>query len=403
MHKTTLGFLLLAAVASTGIAQPGSGDLIVACMPPGHGLYRVAESGKTEAILSSAAYLFPNAVSMWPDNHDLAVAIADPGTSYRTNPLLRVGPGGLALTIALIQPGPPNDLAVSENGSLLVFPASQNAVLEVTLDGSRVSTLATLPAGALNAGVVAPDDGRLLLGAYWHLPQGGVFAAAGPGAVTTLVWGIGRISGLAPDRVRGDVVVTRFDDPGVLRLDRSGRATTLLRFPGANTVAVDSDGSLWIAGGNALARVSASGVPLRTIGLPGIATDLEIYGRRILSGEGPAAAGGRYRLSIHSLRPADGGRPYVLAASTALRPSIAIGDGRRLAIGPSPLLPLSVAGWIPFFHGFQGVLDPFGRATAAIDIPYGLSGLRIHVAGVILDPGKNRVSTVLNTISFTVR
>jgi hypothetical protein len=403
MHKTILGSLLLVAVASTGIAQPGSGDLIVACMPPGHGLYRVARSGKTEAILSSAAQLFPNAVCMWPDNRDLAVAIADPGSSYRSNPLMRVGPGGLALTIALIQPGPPNDLAGSENGSLLVFPASQNAVLEVTLDGSRVTTLATLPAGALNAGIIAPDDGRLLLAAYWHLPQGGVFAASGPGPVSTLIWGIGRISGLSADRLRGDVVVTRFDGPEVLRLDREGRATSLLRFPGANTVAVEGDGTIWIAGGNALTRVSASGVPLGTIGLPGIATDLEIYGRRILSGQGRAAAGGRYRLPIHSLRPGDGGRPYVLAASTALRPSIAIGDGRRLAIGPSPLLAISVTGGLPFFHGFHGVLDPFGRATAAIDVPHGLSGLRIHVAGVILDPQENRVSTLMNTISFTIR
>ena len=99
MHRTFLGVLLLVAVASTGFAQLQPGDLVVACMPPGHGLYRVAPSGTTQAILSSAAHLFPNAVSMWPDNRDLAVAIADPGSSYRSNPLLRVGPDGLNLTI----------------------------------------------------------------------------------------------------------------------------------------------------------------------------------------------------------------------------------------------------------------------------------------------------------------
>jgi len=403
MHRTFLRVLLLVAVASTGFAQPQSGDLVVACMPPGHGLYRVARSGTTQAILTSASHLFPNAVSMWPDNRDLAVAIADPASSYRSNPLLRVGPGGLNLTIALIQPGPPNDLALAESGNLLAFAAAQNAVLEVTPDGGQITTVTTLPAGALNAGLVAPADGRLLLGAYWHLPQGGVYEAAGPGPVNTLVWGIGRISALAADPLRGDVVLTRFDDPEVLRLDRTGRTTSLIRFQGANTVAVDADGSLWIAGGNTLAQVSPNGVPLRTIPLPGIATDLEIYGRRILSGEGRTTAGGRYRLSIHSLAPFDGGGTYVLAASTALRPSISLGDGRRLAIGPSALFTLSVSGRIPLLHGFQGVLDSFGRAGASIEIPQGLTGLRIHVAGVILDPRRHRVSTLTNTVSFTVR
>jgi len=255
----------------------------------------------------------------------------------------------------------------------------------------------------LNAGAVDLADGGLLLGAYWQRPQGGLIKAGISGPLHTLAWNLGRITGLEADVVQGDWVVTRFDAPEVLRVDSTGRVSTLVNFQGANAVAIDADQSLWLASGTVLLHATKDGVPIASHTLPGLAADLEIYGRRTLVGSGPATSGSTHRLQIQSHVKGDGNRPYVLAASTRLRPALSLGDGRHLAIGPSPLLTLTLLDQVPGLTGFKGTLDPFGRATASIAVPEGLAGLRIFITGVVLDPHLGRVSTVLNTVGVTFK
>lgn len=403
MVKKVIGcvFLVWMSVPAAW-GQLESGDLVVGCLPPGNGLYRVSRTGSVETLLGPS-FNFPNAVTLGPDNTTMAVALADSASSYVRNQLLTVTPDGICSTLALIQPGPPNALDLSEDGALLVFAASQNAVLRVPMAGGSFSTVQKLPAGSMNAGALDLADGGLMLGAYWQRPQGGLIKAGISGHLNTLAWDLGRISCIAADVIQGDWVVTRFDAPEVLRVDATGRVTTLVGFQGANAVAIDADQSLWLASGTILLHTTKNGVPIASHILPGYAADLEIYGRRTLVGSGPAKSGSTHSLSIQSHKSGDGNQPYVLAASTRLRPALALGDGRRLAIGSSPLLTLSLLGPIPGLKDFKGTLDPFGRATASIAVPEGLAGLRIFVTGVVLDPLLGRVSTVLNTVGVTFK
>ena len=383
-------------------AQPEAGDLMIACLAPGNGLYRVTREGQVDTLLD-ASFNFPNAITMWADNTDLAVALADPSTSYVQNHLLRMGPDGLTQTLASIQPGAPNAIDFSEDGNLLVFTASSNTVLKLSPAGRFLASVVTIPSGALNAGCLDITDGGLWLGAYWQLPQGGLLKSDLQGTVHTVAWGLGRISWIAADPFHGGVVATRFDSPEVLRVDAGGSVTSLAIFQGANAATVDPDGSLWLAAGTILLHATIDGVPIKSYALPGNATALEVYGRRVLSGSGDTGAGSTYTLSIHSHHLVDSNQPYCLAASTAPGPALTLPDGRRLTVGPSPLLALSLRELVPGFRNFQGRLDPFGRALATLEVPAGLAGLRLYLTGVTVDEGAGRISTVMNTVGVTLR
>jgi len=394
-------FLVLLGAPGGG-AQIETGDLVVGCLPPGNGLFRFTRTGIIETILDSA-FNFPNAVDMWADNIDMAVGMADVASSYVQNTLLRVSPDGVCSTVALIQPGPPNALDMAEDGKLLVFPSTQNAVLEVVSGTGTITTLCGLPAGSLNAGSIDRTDGGLLMGVYWQLPQGGLVRVDAGGILNTLAWNLGRINWVESDLVNGDWVVTRFDAPEVLRVGPTGVVTSLTSFRGANTLAMDQDGSIWIASGTVLLHITSTGVPIATYSLPGSAAAIEIYGGRTLVGTGATTSGSTYTLNIQSLKRGDGGQPYFLVASTTLRPALSLAGGTTAAIGMSPLLMLSIKGMVPFLSGFQGTLNPFGQAAATIQIPAGLGGLRIYVTGVVINQQLGQVSTVLNTIGLTIK
>jgi streptogramin lyase len=83
-----------------------------------------------------------------------------------------------------------------------------------------------------------------------------------------------------------------------------------------------------------------------------------------------------------------GGKMYVAGTSLGLGP-IRVG-GEYLALAPDPLLMLTIGGGTPsVFGGYFGVLDVFGRASAAIALPEvagGLRGVVLFTAYVVLDP-----------------
>jgi hypothetical protein len=115
-------------------------------------------------------------------------------------------------------------------------------------------------------------------------------------------------------------------------------------------------------------------------------SDSTILGSREI--QSVRTAPGRYDLRFNI--PTEGGIPYVAAVSlSGVRPSIRLPDGRRIALVPDTFTVASVSGWlVPFLTGNLGSLDPFGRATARLDVSSiysAVKGLRLWVLLITLD------------------
>jgi len=209
------------------------------------------------------------------------------------------------------------------------------------------------------------------------------------------------------------------------RRSRSGTVTTLVIGPGYRTLdlRIAQDGTLWAleSRSNAvlfppdvLHHLAPDGTSLSTRPIPGTgssataigaAVSLELFGRRRLTVRGPGTPGSTASVLIASSRPADAGRPYLLACSLARGPGWRFASGEWLHLAFDPLFFLSASGAAPqIFQAFSGVLSAAGRAAATIQIPSTFPGgldLPVFVAGVIYD--RAGVQTVTNTHWLVLR
>ena len=402
MKQLLVLVLLTLVLAPTGATQAQAGDVIVSCLGEGRGLYRVSADGTVTTLLDST-YDYPNAVRMWTDNTNLAVAMSDQTSGFTANSLLKVAPDGTLLFSYPLGSTQPKALAENDRGDLLVFSAYPHQVLGLHVPYG-FTTVAEMPLGSMNAGAVDVYDGSLLMGSFGEPSQGGILRVE-PfyGDTEILAWGLGEISGLDVCSYTGDVFMTRFDAPQLLMVSPWGQVTSLGDFPSANCLALDEEtATVWVAGGKLLVRFALPGVPIAVHELPGSVTGVEIYGRRTLHGSGSGAVGSYYNLNLASHEPGDRNQPYMLVASTEQQPPFALPDGHLLPIGDSPLLHLSMSGACPYFIGFQGRLDHYGRAAASIHVPPAnvLWPERIYVTGAVWNEASGRISTVLNPVGF---
>jgi hypothetical protein len=121
-------------------------------------------------------------------------------------------------------------------------------------------------------------------------------------------------------------------------------------------------------------------------------SDVMTWKSRMLTGLSRPAWGQSYalRLSI----PSEAGQGYFAAAALGTLQGIPIGKLRRIPLDPDPLFFLSMQ--VPaIFSGFQGILDTWGRASPAVNVPAipQLAGIRIFLAAVTYDAGGIREIT----------
>jgi hypothetical protein len=171
---------------------------------------------------------------------------------------------------------------------------------------------------------------------------------------------------------------------------------------------VDDHDLLWVLVSqgtvNRIERRDRSGLVVRTHALTviGGTTGFVLYADRSLHGRGVPRGGTTY--DLHVALPGAAQGAFVLAASLAPRPGIRLADGRRIRLFPDHLLLLSLSGAYPGFRGFYAILDPNGEGRASVDLPVGLTGLRVFFAGIRLDPqAPTAVGEILNPVGITIR
>ncbi|MBN2489788.1 MAG: hypothetical protein JXQ29_02940 [Planctomycetes bacterium] len=151
-----------------------------------------------------------------------------------------------------------------------------------------------------------------------------------------------------------------------------------------------------LGGQYALRYDTRTGILTTVATLPTVNTtqlsDLLTWKSRMLSGRSRPAWGQPYALQLAI--PSEAGRVYLAAASLGTLRGIPLPGNRRIPLDADLLFFLSLK--LPgLFSGFQGVLDPGGRASLKVNTPAhpGLAGFRFYLAAVTYDPGGIRVIT----------
>ncbi len=247
------------------------------------------------------------------------------------------------------------------NGDRLVadFLGSDTLLYRV----SRAATVTTmtvplaLPLLTLRAGLhVDPSDGQMVL------VGGDRFATFGPAGPTRT----------GPLPMQGSVPATAIDaDP----------------FAGAFVVAQY----------DTLYRFSVATGQAQTIHKHGGWIEaVHVVGSRAFDALSAPRAGTAYRVGLTML--GEGGRPYIAAASLAMRPAI-VAQNRRIPLRADGLLAYSLTP-NPVFVGFTGWLDPTGHSMLTVNLPVGAAGLRVFLAAITI--GSGRVRSITEAFGFTV-
>jgi len=416
-------FLLisLAALPSPTAAQPVSGDLVIAdSFNSSLGrVYGRAPAGQLTTIYSGFTGFFPNWISMASDNTRMYVPFVQSST-YTSGLLAYVSSTGLLSLLKNIG----QDIGFS-NGhepystAGFINAGHRGALFQFDPSTLDLTTLTSLPQ-VLNEVAVDRDDGTLL---------GAIFAPTNPSlvgsllrfdvgtsSVTTLINvspAISRPSGLVFDPATGDYILSRFDAPGLLRIDGTTLAvSTLWNGPLANALALSPRNTFYMATETDIREFDGGGTIVNTFTFPiqvrimGVAE----YADRRVSVSGVPAPGGTVTVDVASGKPSDAGKSYALAVSFSTRPD-AVGpfpNGEVMNLAADPLFFASATDSLPFiFAGFRGVLDAQARGQAQIHIPSTIPpglDLALHVGGIVVDaaaPGS--VSTVLSSVTFVLR
>jgi len=420
-----LALLLIAVPAVTIAAQPMPGrDIIIANSGSGvPGLFHISRDGKKfGTILTVPAQDYPNWVEMWSDNQHLAVVFTQKSGSQTGSALWKVNQAGVVTTIfsGFLTGSSPNAIDLTEDGAAwYVSSVGANAVFKISSQGAR-TTLGTViyPNGLC----LDPDTGDLMVGGSTSYPAPPTLPTPGTGFLmrwdaktgavkSTVATGILRLTSVYPDRIQGGWFISRFDQDAVLHVGAGGQVTTVLTgSTWHNAVKMDEDGTLWSMDTTTIMHYDRKGTVITSFALPVISAamnGLAFWGSRVLTGTGVAKPGATYGIQVRSVKGWEAGRAYVLAASLATRPGIRLPDGRWIHLFPDVLFGVTAQNRLPMiFQGFTGTLDVFGSARAGIALPASFppnTGIRIHVQGVIVDPGApSGISSVTNAIHVTL-
>jgi len=238
---------------------------------------------------------------------------------------------------------------------LLLDVAHDDALLQVTRDGSRLTTLATGFAGRHGIGQ--------------HIPSGTVYAGGGGGNEASVYrW--------RPRRTQAEVFL---QDPGMgmlaVKVDRSSAREQQLIGTGSGRL-----GGIWV-----IDQVTAVPASFTLFGQDAYEVDF-FRGRNLQT-----IRTGRGLWDIRLSFPEAPASSFVLLASLrGLQPAQLIPDGRALHLGPDPLFFLTLTGSLPpFLTGNHGGLDLLGEGKARLDLrsvdPHA-NGTRVWFAALVLDP-----------------
>jgi len=408
--------LLLATLVR---AQPVSGDLVISdSLIPSRGLllYRTG-TGALNTYYSGFAGLFPNAITMAPDNSAVFVPFVE-GVQYTSGMLAAVTPAGGISTLALMGSSSRFSNGQAMDGDGAFINAGQTGAL-LRLDPSTF-TLATLASvsGSLNDVTLDRDRGTYVAIIYpYTLPYNGSLIEYDPAtaAVTTLLAGSALISypsGVVQDPTTGDFLISRFLAPGLVRIDAVTKAvSTVWNQKNANALSITPRNTFLCATETTIQEIDGGGAVLQTYSLSASLriTGVGEYGSRRVTTSGTPTPGNTLLIAVHSGKTSDSGKSYYLGMSFSTRPAVGIfPNGEVLNLATDDLFFTTTSNSLPhIFINFQGVLDSTGSAQAAVIIPALLpSGLNIplHVGGVVADPAApGRVSTVLTSTTFTLR
>ncbi len=414
-----LSAVLLVQTAVRG--QPTSGNLILsdASSFTGGPLFYSPSTGVLNTLTTGLPGYFPNSVTMNADNSALFVPFVE-GTSLSKSYLATVTSGGAVTTLKALSSTFrfTNGHVLAPDGTF-INAGQMGHLLRFDPTSNQLTTLANIGI-PLNDVALNRDIGTLLAVVFPPLP------APAPGSliqfdpasasISTFLASSSLISdpsGVVQDPTTGDYIVSRFQAPGLVRIDDTSLAvSTLWTGAKANALALTPRNTFLVATETDVREITGGSAVIKTYTYSPrklLFTGVEEYGSRRITTSGPATPGTTMTLTLSSPRPSDAGKIYVLGLSFSTRPALGtFAGGEVLNLAADTLLAVTVANTLPaIFSGFQGALDGQARGQAAVHIPAAMPpglNLPVHAGGVVLDPGApGGVSTVLSSVTVVLR
>jgi len=376
------GLVALLVVSATLAAQPYGTDLFASSTS--RFLIRISPTGQVSTVVSGIAAIM-NMVAMDNDNQNVVICQTSPPTLYRVDPVQN------AIVGTIFQGSPLSYIQYfnpTSTGDFLL--AEQQIVWIIKGNGSAATSIRSgAPFQYLQGCIQDLNTGHYAMG---DINADAIFLVANDGTLVTTYSapGVNPFS-LTQDHRDGAFIVGHGGGGKVFRVDPLGAVTTVFS-ASANFNAICFDrwsGNGEIVGGTTVVyRLTIGGVVVKTHpGIPSTNSGMCFdKGRNVV----PVKVGSpnHYRIDLNF--PGFAGKTYVLAMSlTGFAPGIPVG-GRVVQLVPDDLFVLSVKGLLaPVLANNVGVLDPFARASATLDLrSFGnlLSGLRVWTAAVVVEP-----------------
>ncbi len=395
------GFALATSIgAPRATAQPAPGDYVVpASVTGGAALLTVTPNGVITTMTTFGFRI--SAATMAPNNRDVAVL----GSSGSAAFIAEVSPGGAVATVGTLPVSFSENLAVDQDGSYLVPLIGLSSIMIGKMDATGAVTT-IMPAPSIGNGkprgmAVDIGTGSYLVG---EIPN--LFSVRRDGTSSLVVGSvaINNSIDMISDARTGEAIVSQQNSLVSVNLTL-GTMTTIVGgfngcFPG---LAYDRTRDAFVMGGSCatananLIRVDRSGNATTLTAIP-FPLDVEVYGSRNVVAAADPTPG--TTLALRFSEPGSAGANYVAAASFSHTPGFALPIG-TVDLTPDTLFLLSQN--VPaLFPGFVGTLGANGTAAAGVVIPNGpLQGLRFYVSFVTFTGAG--LQAVANTAGFTVQ
>lgn len=379
-------------VAGATHAQPHNTDVLVCgIQPAGSGiagdLLRLSPTGQITTVVPATGFgmLFPNNVAMLPDNVNAAIAeVSLAGTSLLRvwDPVLGV-PSTTLASFVLAQPqwidhaGADRFLAV---GGSFVWTVATTGGATTIASAAALGNLHSCAYDLFTGGYLCGDIGSS--GQLRRLAPDGTLLRSDPVGAAPF--------SMDQDHRTGNVLCG--SGSNVYEIDAFGAVRTILGPAGMNANALTFDrasgnGDI-VVGSATVYRLDLNGVVIATHpGFPGRANAGMCFDRSRNVVFSKVASPNKYRIDIHDADPGAGGRPFILALSiTGFTPGIPLPGGNHAALTFDDVTKLSLRGQLaPLLQNNIGTLDPFGRASASLDLAIfgsALKGVRVWAVAV---------------------
>jgi len=409
-------------------AQVKDGDLIISQLvtPPNfYGGFTIAgdpATGKWSTVSPPVSGYLYSWVQMDADNKHLMNALVDT-TYFFDGAMVRSDTSLKLTTIALIQPT--TTVSAQLNGFELDYTdewvvAAPQALYSVDAStGKFFSFVVGGVPGLWNEMAIDRDPGAppYVIANYTQSSSSVVklFGVDRKGAVTTILASAGnplrQAAGVELWCETGQYLTCDFEAPQVHLVNKDGTIASSITASGTNGAKINLDGTAWVLGASVVTRIDLRKGAVTSLvnfkapsGASFSFTGIDTYGSRRIVCRGSGTPGTSVKVSLSSRKPADAGKPFVLAASFGRRPALGFGTGEKLCLAPDALLFLSAGQNNSIFQGFSGVTDSNGEATASVNVPKSLPpglGITVFVAGLIFDL-KYGIQTLTNTHWFVL-